>query len=48
MGRIATGETNIMGRGLRIFLFMNENTHEIRKYEKNKFASRYGTSAIEG
>jgi hypothetical protein len=48
MGRIATGETKIIGRGLRLFLFINENTHDIRKYEKNKFASKYGTSATEG
>jgi len=48
MGKIATGETKIMGRGLRLFLFNNENTHEIRKYEKIKFASKYGTSATEG
>jgi len=48
MGKIATGEPKIIGRGLRFFLSNNENTHEIRKYEKKKLASKYGTSATEG
>jgi hypothetical protein len=48
MGKIATDEPKIIGRGLRLFLFINENRHKNRKYEKDKFASKYGTSATEG
>jgi hypothetical protein len=48
MGKIARDETKIIGRGLMPFLFINENIHKNRKYEKNKFASKYGTSATEG
>ena len=48
MGKIARDETKIIGRGLRPFLFINENIHKNRKYEKNKLASKYGTSATEG
>lgn len=48
MGKIARDETKIIGRGLRPFLFINENRHKNRKYEKNKLASKYGTSATEG
>ena len=48
MGKIARDETKIIGKGLRSFLFINDNRHKIRKYEKNKFASKYGTSATEG
>jgi len=48
MGKIDTDEPKIIGRGLKPFLFINENRHKNRKYEKNKLPSKYGTSATEG
>jgi hypothetical protein len=48
MGKVALVEPKIIERELRAFLFFNENRHKNRKYEKNKLASKYGTSATEG